>query len=178
MSVALILSCIALLLTIAAQDFWYAPLRNETVSSGLTGPYHVLLDASYVPLSAVLCFYFTGHPWSMFFAIVAAVSLLVVAASNTAWRWFDALTDGAHSVVHSTATLVVFVSALMLQVVNDHGPFWWLSVANVLVPGACYGYFHYKTTVIKGVTIAASPAAEKLYITGLCAWLIVWAALT
>jgi hypothetical protein len=176
MNVALILSCIALLLTIAAQDFWYAPLRNETVSSGLTGPYHVLLDASYIPLAAVLCFYFNGQPWPMFFAVVAAVSLLIVAASNTAWRWFDTLTDGEHTDVHSSATLVVFISALMLQMVTNHGWHWWLTVANVLVPVECYFYFHYKPTVINGITIAASPAAEKLYITGLCVSLIALAA--
>ena len=168
----LALSCIALLLVIAAQDFLVPALRNETISAGLTGRYHALLDASYLPLAAALCFAFTG--WMQLFATIAAVALLLVAATNTAWRWFDALTDGQHAVWHSRFTIVVFTSALALQVAGDHGWRWSLTVANVAIPGACYAWFHFRPTIVKGTLVEASPAAEKLYTLGLCAWLIVW----
>lgn len=170
--ILLALSCLALLLVIATQDYLYKPLRNETISAGLTGPYHVLLDVSYVPLSAALVLSF--HGLMAVFASIAAVALLLVAATNTAWRFFDALTDGQHSLWHSRFTLVVFASALALQVAGDHGHWWALTGINVLVPAAAYAYFHFKKTDIDGVDIAASPAAEKLYVAGLCVWLIVW----
>lgn len=173
MNVFLALSCVALLCVIAAQDFWYPPLRNETISAGLTGPYHVLLDASYVPLAAALCLPF--HGWMAVFGYISALALLLVAATNTAWRWFDALTHGQHALWHSRFTLIVFCSAIALQVAGDHGWFWAMTAANVLIPGICYGYFHFEKTDIDGVTISASPAAEKLFVLGLCIWLIVWA---
>lgn len=132
----------------------------------------MLLDASYVPLAAALCLAFAG--WMEVFAVISALALLLVAATNTAWRFFDLLTDGAHATWHSRFTLVVFTSALALQLAGDHGWRWGLTVANVAIPGACYAYFHYRATIIDGVSVAASPAAEKLFVTGLCIWLIVW----
>lgn len=166
------LSCVALLVVIAVQDFLYAPLRNETISAGLTGPYHVLLDASYVPLAIALVTSFRG--WMEFFAVVASMALLLVAATNTAWAFFDSLTDKQHSLLHSTFTLVVFVSALALQVAGDHEWRWALTALNVLIPAIVYAYFHFKPTMIRGVAIAASPAAEKAYVSGLCIWLTIW----
>lgn len=166
-------SCCALLLVIAVQDFLVIPLRNETVSAGLTGPYHVLLDASYVPLSLALLLGFSG--WMEVFAAISAVALLFVAATNTAWRFFDVLTEGEHALWHSRCTLIVFASAIALQVSGDHSGFWALTMLNIIIPGVCYAYFHFKPTTIKGVTIEASPAAEKLYIFFLCLWLIIWA---
>lgn len=172
MHVLLALACLALLGVIAVQDWLYIPLRNETISAGLTGPYHVLLDASYVPLSVALVFSF--HGWMAVFADIAAVALLLVAATNTAWRWFDALTDGQHSKWHSRFTLVVFVSALLLQVACDHGFRWILTELNVIFPAMVYAYFHFKPTKIGGTVVEASPAAEKSYVLGLCLWLIIW----
>lgn len=171
----LALACLALLLVIAAQDDLVPALRNSTISAGLTGPYHVLLDVAYVPLAAALCLAFTG--WMEVFAVVAAVALVLVAATNTAWRWFDLLTDGGHSRLHSIFTLVVFTSALALQLVGDHGWRWVLTIANVVIPAFAYAYFHVRPTTIKGATVRASPAAEKLYVLGLCIWLITWTAL-
>lgn len=172
----LTLSCLALLGVIAAQDYLYKPLRNETISAGLTGPYHALLDISYVPLAAALCIAFDG--WMELFAMVAAAALLLVAATNTAWRFFDGLTDGEHALWHSRFTLVVFASALALQLAGDRGSLWWLTAANVAIPAAAYAYFRFRPTEIKAMSISAleaSPAAEKLYVLGLCVWLIVWA---
>lgn len=172
----LALSCLALLLVIAAQDWLYKPLRNETISAGLTGPYHVALDAAYVPLSMALWIAFWGRPWMELFAAIAATALLLVAATNTAWRFFDGLTDGEHALWHSRLTLVVFTSALALQIAGDHGWRWWFTAANVAIPGACYAYFHYRQTDIDGTVIAASPAAEKVFVLGLTLWLIIWRA--
>ena len=169
----LALACAALLGTIAVQNWLYAPLRNETISAGLTGPYHWYLDASYVPLSAALLMVF--HGWMEAFATVAGISLILVAVTNTFHTWVDSLTKGEHSLWHSRFTLVVFCSALALQIAGDHGWMWALTVLNVLIPGACYFYFHFRKTTIRGTLIAASPAGEKIYVAFLCLWLIVWA---
>lgn len=169
----LALACIALLGTIAAQDYLVPALRDQTISAGLTGPYHWYLDASYVPLSAALCLPF--HGWMELFGIVAAVALLLVAATNTFHTFVDRLTGGKHSLWHSRFTLIVFTSAIALQMAGDHGWWWGLTIANVLFPGACYLYFRMVGTDIDGTEIAASPAAEKLFVLGLCIWLILWA---
>lgn len=170
----LALACAALLGTIAAQDYLYKPLRNETISAGLSGPYHWYLDASYVPLAAALCIAFRGHPWMTLFAVIAAVALILVAVTNTFSTFVDKLTKGQHSLWHSRFTIVVFVAALLLQIAGDSDWRWILTALNVIIPGACYLYFHLESTDIDGVVIQASPAAEKLYVTGLCIWLIAW----
>lgn len=178
----LALSCIALLGVIAAQDWLYIPLRNETISAGLTGPYHWWLDASYVPLSIAVATHYHGLPGALGFiqgalGIVAALSLILVAATNTGYRWFDKKNFGGvnHSVWHSRFTLAVFTSVLALEIAGDirtHS-LGWLTGLNVIIPAIAYAYFHFRPTTIKGVTIAASPAAEKLYTLGLCVWMIV-----
>ena len=171
----LALACLALLAVIALQDYFYAPLRNETISAGLTGPYHVLLDIAYVPLAASMFTSFGGHWLMEVLGGVAAIALLGVAATNTAWRFFDKLTDGQHSLWHSRLTLVVFVTALLLQIPGDRGALWLLTALNVAIPGLCYAYFHFRKTNVDGTVIAASPAAEKLFVLGLSVWLIAWA---
>jgi hypothetical protein len=168
------LASIALLGVIAYQDWKVPTLRNATVSSGLTGQYHALLDASYVPLSVALLMSFHSRPLMAIFAVIAAISLLMVAATNTAWAFFNSITDGEHSLWHTRFTIAVFVSGILLQVAGDSGWRWALTAATIAVPAAACGYFAWKPTVIKGTQIAASPAAEKLYIAGLCIWLAAW----
>lgn len=170
----LVLSCLALLGVIAAQDWLYAPLRNETISAGLTGPYHWWLDAAYVPVSLSVALSFAGHPWMEVLGVIAAISLLLVAATNTFHVFVDKITKGQHALWHSRFTLVVFCSVLLLEVLGDHGWRWWLTALNVAIPAACYGYFHFIGADVDGTEIAASPAAEKLYVLGLSIWLIVW----
>lgn len=170
----LALACLALLGVIAAQDYLYAPLRNETISAGLTGPYHWWLDASYLVLAVALVGSFTARPPMEVFAALSAVFLVAVGATNTLWRTFDAITDGKHALWHSRFTIAVFASALLLQVAGDEGWRWGLTALNVLVPAGIYGWFHYRATLIEGVSVAASPAAEKAFVLGLCVWLIVW----
>ncbi|MDE2097477.1 MAG: hypothetical protein KGL39_09550 [Patescibacteria group bacterium] len=174
----LALACLTLLLVIAAQDYLYAPLRNKTISAGLTGPYHALLDASYVPLAVSLGWAFwNGTEWQATLAFFAGTALLFVAATNTAWRFFDSITHGKHAMVHSDLTLIVFTSAIALQVVTDihWHPGWWITALNVGLPGLAYAYFRYERTDIDGTVVSSSPAAEKLFVLGLCIWLIVWA---
>lgn len=173
--VFLTLACVGLLATIAAQDWLYPALRNETISSGLTGPFHAALDAAYVPVALAVALGFLAHPLMEILAVIAAGALILVAVTNTAWVWVDKVTKGQHALWHSRSTIVVFASVLALEVVGDHGAFWWLTLANVLVPGAIYAWFRYRPTSIGGVVVAASPAAEKCFVLGLTVWLITWA---
>lgn len=161
-------AALALLVIIALQDYLVPSLRNATISSGLTGRYHVLLDVIYVVLAVALVMAFTAHVGREVLAAVSAIALVLTAATNTAWRWFDKLTDGQHSKLHSIFTLIVFVSALLLEIVS--GGYWWL--LNVALPAAAYFYFTTEKTDIEGIVVAASPAAEKLYVAGLCIWLM------
>lgn len=171
----LALSCLALLIVIAAQDWLYAPLRNETISAGLTGPYHWWLDISYLVLAVALVGSFTAHPLMEVLAVVSAVALLLVASTNTFWRWWDRETLGNHSLWHSRFTVAVFASALLLQLAGDHGWLWGLTVLTVALPAGVYGYFHLERTDIEGTVVAGSPAAEKIFVMLLSVWLIAWA---
>lgn len=170
----LAIACIAVLLVIALQDYLVPSLRNATVSSGLTGRYHVALDAVFLVLALVMFTSFRGHWLMEVLAAIAGLALVGVAATNTAWRFFDKLTDGEHSLWHTRLTITVFVSALLLQVAGDHGARWWLTALNLALPAAAYVYFATEKTDIEGIVVAASPAAEKLYVAGLCLWLIAW----
>lgn len=170
--VFLALASLALLGMVGVQNYLVPALRQETISSGLTGPLHWGLDASYAILAAVLGVGFWGHGLMEGVAFVAALALLLTAATNTFAGLVDRLTGGKHSLWHSRFTVVVFASALVLEIIGDHGGLWWLTLANVLVPGAIYAWFRYRPTSIGGVVVAASPAAEKAYVTLLCVWLI------
>jgi len=171
----LVLACIGLLATIAAQDWLYPVFRNETISSGLTGPFHAALDAAYIPVALAVILGFLDHPLMEALAVISALALILVAVTNTARVWVDRITKGKHALWHSRATLVVFVSVLALEAVGDHGWHWGITAGNVFAPAAIYAWFHYRPTSIGGVVVAASPAAEKAYVAGLCVWLIVWA---
>jgi hypothetical protein len=171
----LALACLALLGVIAAQDYLYKPLRNETISAGLTGPYHWYLDASYAVLSVALVLAFAAHPGMEVLAVLSAVALLLVGSTNTFWKWWDARTGGKHSLWHSRFTIAVFVSALLLQVTGDSGWRWALTAANVIVPAAIYFYFSERESPLDGTVVQPSPAAEKGYVLLLCLWLIAWA---
>jgi hypothetical protein len=168
----LALTAAALLCVIATQDWLVPSLRNATISSGLTGPYHVMLDVAYVPLAAALLFAVQGSLATHVFADIAALALLLVAATNTAWRWFDALTDGGHAKWHSRFTLIVFLSAIAMQCAADHGGWWTWTLWNALLPAGIYFYFLPGNRVIDGVAIAASPAAEKAFVALLCGYFI------
>ena len=170
----LALAALVLLIVIALQDYLVPSLRNATISSGLTGRYHVLLDVAYVPLAASMFTSFGGHWVMQILAGISGAALLGVAATNTAWRFFDKLTDGQHALWHSRLTIVVFASALLLEVAGDRGGRWWLMLLNLALPAAAYWYFTTEKTDIEGIVVAASPAAEKLYVAGLCLWLMAW----
>lgn len=170
----LALAALVLLIVIALQDYLVPSLRNATISSGLTGRYHVLLDVVYVPLAASMFMSFRGHLVMEILGGIAGLALVGVAATNTAWRFFDKLTDGQHSLWHTRLTLTVFVSALLLQIPGDQDGRWILTLLNLALPAAAYVYFATENTDIEGIVVAASPAAEKLYVAGLCLWLMVW----
>lgn len=171
----LALSCLALLAMIGVQDYLVPALRNETISSGLRGPLHWWLDGTYLVLAVALCASFIGKPIMQALADIAALALILTAATNSFAPWVDKLTGGQHSLWHTRFTIVVFVSALVLQLVGDSGQLWWLTAANLILPIMAYAYFRFIPTTLSGVLIAASPAAEKLYVAGLCFWLIAWA---
>src|SRR5690348_3822880 len=149
----LALAAAALLCVIATQDYLVPALRNATISAGLTGPYHVMLDVAYIPLSLALFLAVPGDLAVHVFAGIAAVALLLVAATNTAWRWFDALTDGGHAKLHSTFTIVVFVAAIAMQCAGNHGGWWAWTIGNVLIPAGVYVAFHVDAADIDGVIV-------------------------
>lgn len=162
--ILLALAAIALVGVIAAQDYLYAPLRQESVSAGLTGPYHWWLDASYVVLAAALVGSFHGHGLSGVFATVAAIALILTAVTNTFGTWVDSITNGEHALWHSRFTAIVFVSALALQVsANDSATMWCITAANVAAPAAVY--------LLSG----NSPYTEKVGVLLICVWLTAWA---
>lgn len=169
----LALACVALLGCIAAQDWLVKSLRNNTISAGLTGPYHWWLDGSYVLLAAALVGAMRGHVGMEFLAVIAATALCLTAVTNTFGPTWDAYL-GNHSLWHSRFTIVVFVSGLALELAGDSGWLWWLTGLNVALPAALYGVLF----LLSDWTMddpAPSAAAEKLYVLLMCVWFIAWA---
>lgn len=163
--ILLALASIALVGVIAAQDYLYPPLRQESISAGLTGPYHGYLDASYVVLAAalVVAFWPLG-PLVAALASVAAAALLLTGATNTFGTWVDTFTNGQHSKWHTIFTAVTFVSAFALECVVNHGAvFWTITAGNVAAPAIVY------------LLSRNSTYTEKVGVLGLCLWLVAWA---
>lgn len=161
----LALSALALLAAIAAQDWLVPALRNETISSGLDGPKHGLLDGAYIVLAAALVIGFRAHPLTEAFAIVAALALVLSGVANTAWRWVDRVTGGKHALWHLRFTIVIFAAAAAVEVTADigRGALWWLTAAGAIVPAAVWGLTE------------RTDYAEKVGVLLLCIWLIAWA---
>jgi len=152
-------ACLVLLAVVAVQDYLVPALRQETISSGLTGHYHVALDAAFVVLAVALVLAFRGHGIASLLADGAAAFLILTGATGTLTahipqgeRW------------HTICTAVTFVLAIMLQFVsNDHnGALWVITLGGMLFPIAT----HY---------LVPNPSVtEKVGVTQLCLWLIAW----
>jgi len=161
----LALAALFLVGVVAAQDYFYPPLRTETISQGLNGPNHVWLDAACVLVGVALVLAASG-PWQLAFAGLTLVGLLGICVTNTAWRWVDGLTGrlGGHESVHLVFTALVFVGALLFELAaNDRRlSLWLLTTAGVGVPLVLYE-LEKRTDII-----------EKAAVALLCAWLVAW----
>lgn len=166
----LIIACAFLLGVIGFQNWVYPQLRSLTISDGLYQevPTYWLLDASYVVLGLALAW--AAAPISVLsfsLATIAAILLLTTAASNTLSTWVDKVTNGQHNVIHTDATVFMFIAMLAFQAVNDSGWLWVLSGAGIVVPALTY-------LESKRLNWPAGPNAEKAAVFLLCVWLAVW----
>jgi hypothetical protein len=168
----LVIAAFLLLCVIIAQNALYAPLRQETISDGLYGPYHWWLDGSYTLMTIALVSAFAGKGLPTTLAWTAGGALLVTAISNTFSGWADKITHGKHALVHTWFSILMFLSMIGLQVSVDYGWFWWLSGAGLAIPAFIYGLF----TVWKKPGILAGPAAEKTAVLFLCLWMMIYSA--
>ena len=168
MSIFLAASALLLLLVITVQNILYPPLREETISDGLYGPYHWFLDGAYVILATALAYTFYGTGWSEVLAITAGASLMVTAVTNTFSTWVDKMIHGLHAKLHTYFTGIMFLSMLGLQAVQNHGWLWWISAAGLALPAIVAAFF----TGFKKLGILPGPAAEKAAVFMLCTWLI------
>ncbi len=161
----LFLSSAALLLlaVIGVQNYLYPPLRQETISDGLYGPYHWFLDGAYLILAVALSLAFTG--FEQILAFVIAGCLGVTAVSNTFSGWVDKITHGMHSRIHTWFTVLMFLTILGLE--YHHSGWKWV-IANIALPVAIGGFFK----VFKKLGMVAGPVAEKVAVATMCAWLI------
>lgn len=162
---AVALAALIVIGVIVAQDVTFAPFRQQTISQGLNGPGHVALDAAFGFLAIALVWVSLGHVALEVCASVAALGLVGISVTNTAWRWVDGLAGklGGHEKWHLMFTVIVFVGAFAFQVAGDHGPLWWLSLANFLAPAATF------------LLSRRQDYAEKVGVLLLCLWLVAWA---
>jgi hypothetical protein len=155
---------LGLLGMVAAQDYLYPPLREKTISSGLTGPYHWWLDAAFLCLSAALVGAFWGHGVSAYLAIASSVFLVLTGISGTFTTWLDAFTSNQGEVWHTRFTAVTFVLAIALQFVTN-GPsvlLWCMTLGGMLFPIATH------------FLVPNASVTEKVGVTQLCLWLVAW----
>ncbi|MGH8260959.1 MAG: hypothetical protein ACREUG_14860 [Steroidobacteraceae bacterium] len=164
-SALLTFASLALLGVIAAQDYLYAPFRQETISQGFNGPNHLWLDGSMLLLAIALCVGASGR-WPLeAFAIVTSIGLIGIAVTNTAWRWVDGLTGelGGHERWHLAFTAIVFLGAFAFEAAGNRGALWWLTAVNIAAP------------IVVWLLSRRQDYAEKVGVLILCIWLIAWA---
>lgn len=159
-------AALLLLAVIAVQNYLYPPLRQETISDGLFGPYHWLLDGAYAILATALVFTFLGQALiAQVLAYTIAGCLGITAISNTFSGWVDKLTNGKHATIHTWFTIVMFLAVFALEY---HQSGWMWVAANITLPLITGGIL----TVFKKLGILAGPAAEKVAATVMCLWLM------
>jgi hypothetical protein len=163
MSLFLAAAALLLLVVIAAQNYLYTPLRQETISDGLYGPYHWFLDGAYVVLATALVMAFKDKGFSELLAYFASACLMITAISNTFSGFVDKITNGKHSNIHTWATVAMLLTMLGLE---GHVSGWKWVAANAVIP-AIVGLFAKLSK-----KVVAGPAAEKAGIAVLCAWMI------
>jgi len=156
-------AALLLLVVIAVQNYLYPPLRQETISDGLYGPYHWLLDGAYVVLGTALVMAFKGKGLSELLAWIAASGLAITAVSNTFSGFVDKLTKGKHSQIHTWATVAMLLTMLGLE---GHVSGWKWVAANAAIPAVVGLAAKLSKKVVPGA------AAEKAGIVVLCAWMI------
>lgn len=160
----LTLAALLLLVVIAAQNYLYPPLRQETISDGLFGPYHWFLDGAYVILATALISAFWGSGLASALAIAAGGCLMVTAITNTFSSWVDKMKPGIHVKLHTWFTIGMFLAMLTLQGITSGWP--WLA-ANIGLPLVAFGACKlFKSKLVPG------PVAEKTAVAVLCAWLM------
>lgn len=156
----LALASFVLIAVVVVQDHLVPALQQKSISSGLTGPYHWYLDASFVMLAVALVLAFSSATWiQKSLAIGAGVSLVLTGASGT---WTDNLGPNGEK-IHSALTAVTFVLAIILQLVSNTTPGMWGITGLALL---CAGATHF--------LVANASVTEKIGVLGLCGWLIAY----
>lgn len=163
--VFLALCGLAVIGVVIVQNVVYPPLRQETISEGLNGPDHVALDAAFGLLAIALVWAAWGDALLEATAVVAAIGLVGISVTNTAWRWVDGLTGklGGHEKWHLAFTVVAFLGAFAFQIAGDHGYLWWVSAVNFAAP------------LVVFLLSRRQDYAEKVGVLILCLWLVAWA---
>lgn len=162
--VLLVLACLALIGTVAAQDWAIVALRSRPISDGLAGRMHGYLDAAFALLCVAMLFAFVPlGGWTATFAIIGGLGLVGSAVSATLATWVNALSDNQHAKIHTISTAVIFVGAFGVCLSLDEGWMWWLTGAGIAVPAAVY------------TTTRRTDYTEKVGVLLLCAWLVAWA---
>lgn len=162
------IAAVILLIVIGVQNYLYPPLREETISDGLYGPYHWLLDGAYVILATALIYTFWDKGIASYLSWFAALCLMITAVSNTFSTWVDKVTMGKHANIHTWATIVMLLTMLSLEYITSGGK--WLAW-NIAVPAIVAGIADF-LWFIKKPSVQVGPAAEKAGIVVLCIWLM------
>lgn len=168
MHVFLAVAAILMLVAIAVQDYLYPPLRQQTISEGLTGPYHVVLDSGYAILAAAIALAFRPEniPADIL-GFTASAMLVVTAVANTGHAFVDKISGGNHDKIHTYGTVVLFLAVFALEVIYG----WPWLVANLAFPAFIYGL----SLALPQAKVSGGAAAEKAAVLVMCAWLTWWA---
>lgn len=144
----------------ALQDYLVPVLRQKSISSGLTGPYHLVLLGSFFLLSLSLVISFKGGTLVQHaLAVAAAVGLTLTGASGT---WTTELGANGEK-IHASLTAVTFVLAIALQLVSNHtASMWGITGLAIAVAGTTH------------FLVANASVTEKVGVLGLCAWLVAY----
>jgi len=173
----LVFASVLLLGVIALQNILIPALRTETISDGLFTDSELfwLQDTAYAVLAYALAstFWNTGLV-NEILSITTAGALMLTAFTNTCKLLVDKIKPNLHVKLHTLFTIVMFLSVLALEFVNDKGWWTWLSIATIALPAAIIGGCQLFKTKLGQLAALGGSIAEKLAVLLICCWLISW----
>lgn len=159
--VLLAVAALAIVGVVAVQDHVVPALKGASISSGLTGPTHWWLDASFALLALALALAFRfGTDAQRVLSATAALGLILTGASGT----WTALLGPSGERIHAICTGVTFALAIALQCVSNASPGMW----GITVWGAA-------AALVTHLLVPNASVTEKIGVLGLCGWLVAWA---
>lgn len=168
----LLIGTAAFVASAGAVEYLVRRLRAQPISSGLTGPRHLVLDAGFAGLAG-------GLAWTALADLAGAAAMVALAtagavagaaASDTLHRLFDRLSGGRHREIHLACAAVAFVGAAVLEALVARALGSWVlwALFSLYLCSAGFTYWCWPKD---------TPLQEKVATAAICVYFFAWGGL-